>query len=201
MGHVDWDWLFPAEAYLLPTTHDMLPSPNHVVGRACLTALAQLAASLGGWAERNRKAHEGARHTLRTYASPRHHSLYEHSGAFLLALSHAHLCCTSAQDAFYMKAAAPCTLKLPQAPPNFSTTRHARVLTTHTHMRKGSGVVHAGIAPGTRLGCLRTDIADGGGSGDTRCVLDHLTRGACMTHPNARSLHCKVCLFCLCPTH
>lgn len=48
----------------------MLTSPNHVIGRACLCSLAQLASTLGQWDERNAKAHEGVRHTLRTYASP-----------------------------------------------------------------------------------------------------------------------------------
>lgn len=50
---------------------DMLPSPDHVVGRACLCALSQLAAQLGGEDEaRKDKVHQGVRHTLWTYTAP-----------------------------------------------------------------------------------------------------------------------------------
>uniref|UniRef100_A0A7S3QQB5 Uncharacterized protein n=1 Tax=Dunaliella tertiolecta TaxID=3047 RepID=A0A7S3QQB5_DUNTE len=91
---------------------DMLPSPNHVVGRACLTALAQLAASLGGWAERNRKAHEGARHTLRTYASPNVPLPLRQTAAQSLVLLESALALVDDK----VKAVVSCTLELLQAP-------------------------------------------------------------------------------------
>ena len=52
---------------------EMVPSPNHVIGCACLASLAQFAAQLGGDEERNAAVHARVRTQLLDYTKPVRH--------------------------------------------------------------------------------------------------------------------------------